>query len=211
MIFFGGCVKLLLIQFNNFTSKYLYLKFIGNYSYAAYFAIAVIIGLISGGYSAITLSSFKVLTVLKGNLFIGKQRSGFRNFLVLFQFAISILVILCTIFSLQQMKFISNKKLGFAKEQLLIIGRAHILKDQLSVFKEEILKSPAIISASAAYSVPGSSSDGSMYNKDNNTSDELYHFFRLCRDYGYLETMGIPLKEGRIFSAANKADKNSII
>jgi putative ABC transport system permease protein len=203
--------KLLLIQFNAFTGKYLYLKFIGNYSYAAYFAIAVIIGIISGGYSAIALSSYKVLTVLKGSLFQGKQKSGFRNALVLFQFAISILVIICTIISLQQMKFISNKKLGFAKDQLLVIDRAHILKDKLPVFKEEILKSPALVSASAAYSVPGSSSDGSMYNKDNNTPEELYHFFRLCGDYDYLETMGIPLQEGRTFFKNNEADENSII
>ena len=109
------------------------------------------------------------------------------------------------------MKFINNKKLGFDKDHLLVIERAHILKDQLPVFKEEILTSPAIISASAAFSVPGSCSDGSMYNKDNNTPDELYYFFRLCGDYDYLETMGIPLQEGRIFSQTNEADKNSII
>jgi len=203
--------KLLLNQFNDFTGKDLVLKFIGNYSYIAYFGIAVIIGLISGGYSAIALSSYKVITVLKGNLFQGKQKTGFRNALVLFQFAISILVILCTIISLQQMKFISNKKLGFAKEQLLVIDRAHILDDQIPVFKEEILKSPAIISASAAFSVPGSCSDGSMYNKDNNTPDELHHFFRLCGDYDYLETMGIPLLEGRIFFKDNEAEEHSII
>ena len=203
--------KLLLSQFNDFTGKDLVLNFTGNYSYIAYFAIAVIIGLISGGYSAIALSSYKVLTALKGNLFKGKQRTGFRNALVLFQFAISILVILCTIISLQQMKYISNKKLGFSKEQLLVIDRVHILNDQIPVFKEEIIKSPAIISASAAYSVPGSSSDGSMYNKDNNIPDELYLFFRLCGDYDYLETMGIPLVDGRNFFGDSEAEENSII
>jgi len=204
-------IKLLLPYFNAFTEKALSLNFAGNYSFLIYIALAVTIGLISGGYSAIALSSFKVLTVLKGNLLKGKQRSGFRNVLVLFQFTISILVILCTIISVQQMKFISKKKLGFDKDQLLVIDRAHILKDQLPAFKEEISKSSNIISASAAFSVPGSCSDGSMFNKDNNTPEELYHFYRLCGDYDYLETMGIDLKEGREFSQTNEMDESSII
>ncbi|MDP8314560.1 MAG: ABC transporter permease [Candidatus Celaenobacter antarcticus] len=204
-------IELLLPYFNNFTAKSLQMNFAGNFSFPAYFFLAVLIGFIAGGYSAFTLSSFRILSILKGNLFKGKQKVGFRNALVLFQFTISIIVIICTIISVQQMKFINNKKLGFDKDHLLVIERAHILKDQLPVFKEEILTSPAIISASAAFSVPGSCSDGSMYNKDNNTPDELYYFFRLCGDYDYLETMGIPLQEGRIFSQTNEADKNSII
>jgi len=204
-------VKLLLPYFNDFAEKAITIKFIGNYSFPVYFIMAIIIGLISGGYSAIALSSYKILTILKGNLFKRNQKSGFRNALVLFQFAISILVILCTIISLQQMKFISNKKLGFEKEQLLVIERANILKDQLPVFRDEISKNPAIISASTAFSVPGSCSDGSMFNKDNNTPEELYHFYRLCGDYNYLGTMRIELLTGRVFSQTIESDKSSII
>ena len=205
------CSKLLLFGFNEFTGKYLYLKFAGDYSYPIYFAFAIIIGLISGAYSAVALSSYKVLTVLKGSLFKGRQKKGFRNALVLFQFAISILVILCTIITMQQMNFISKKKLGFNKEQLLVVERAYILKDQLPIFKEEITKFSSVQSASAVFSVPGSCSDGSMFNKDNNTPDELYHFYRLCGDYDYFETMGIELAEGRYFSPTIESDKSAII
>ncbi|MDP8269239.1 MAG: ABC transporter permease [Candidatus Tenebribacter davisii] len=211
MVFALIGIKLLLPYFNNFTEKALSLNFAGNNSYPIYFVVAIFIGLISGGYSAVALSSYKVLTVLKGSLFKGRQKNGFRNALVLFQFAISILVILCTIITMQQMNFISNKKLGFDKEQLLVVERAYILKDQLPVFKEEISKHSTVISASAAFSVPGSCSDGSMFNKDNNTPEELYHFYRMCGDYDYLETMGIELKEGREFYQTNEADKSSVI
>ncbi len=205
------CSKLLLFSFNEFTGKSLYLKFAGDYSYPIYFSFAILVGLISGAYSAIALSSFKVLTVLKGSLFKGKQKNGFRNTLVLFQFAISILVILCTIITMQQINYISKKKLGFNKEQLMVIERAYILKDQLPVFKEEISKFTSVQSASAVFSVPGSCSDGSMFNKDNNTPDELYHFYRLCGDFDYLETMGIELSEGRYFSPTIESDKSAII
>jgi len=205
------CSELLMNYFNTLTGKNLYLKFAGNYSYLIYFALAIMIGLISGCYSAIVLSSFHILSVLKGSLFKGKQKKGFRNALVLFQFAISILVILCTIITLQQMKFISNKKLGFNKEQLLVVERAYILKDQLPIYKEEISKLASVQSASAVFSVPGSCSDGSMFNKDNDTPEELHHFYRLCGDYNYLETMGIELAEGRYFLPTLESDKSSIV
>jgi len=205
------CSELLLNNFNEFTGKSLYLKFAGDYSYPIYFSFAILVGLISGAYSAVALSSYKVLTVLKGSLFKGKQKSGFRNALVLFQFAISILVILCTIITMQQMNYISKKKLGFNNAQLLVVERAYILKDQLPVFKEEISKFTSVQSASAVFSVPGSCSDGSMFNKDNNNPDELYHFYRLCGDYNYLETMGIELSEGRYFSPTIESDKSAII
>ncbi|HPR17349.1 MAG TPA: ABC transporter permease [Candidatus Cloacimonadota bacterium] len=205
------CSELLLFSFNEFTGKHLDLKFAGDYSYPLYFALAIFIGLISGIYSAVTLSSYRVLSILKGSLFKGKQRSGFRNTLVLFQFAISIIVILCTIITLQQMHYISNKELGFNKDQLLVIERAYILDDQLPVYKEEISKLAAVKSASAVFSVPGSCSDGSMFNKDNNTPDELHHFYRLCGDYDYLETMGFELAEGRYFSPEFASDKSAII
>ncbi|MDP8286207.1 MAG: ABC transporter permease [Candidatus Electryonea clarkiae] len=205
------CSEILMNYFNSFTGKDLCLKFAGNYSYLIYFFAAIIIGLISGCYSAIALSSYKVLNILKGSLFKGKQKNGFRNTLVLFQFAISILVILCTIITIQQMNYISKKKLGFNKEQLLVVERAYILKDKLPIFKEEISKFTSVQSASAVFSVPGSCSDGSMFNKDNNTPDELYHFYRLCGDYDYLETMGIELAEGRFFSPTIESDKSAII
>ena len=205
------CSEILMNYFNSFTGKDLCLKFAGNYSYLIYFFAAIIIGLISGCYSAIALSSYKVLNILKGSLFKGKQKNGFRNTLVLFQFAISILVILCTIITIQQMNYISKKKLGFNKEQLLVVERAYILKDKLPIFKEEISKFTSVQSASAVFSVPGSCSDGSMFNKDNNTPDELYHFYRLCGDYDYLETMEIELAEGRFFSPTIESDKSAII
>jgi len=204
-------IELLLPYFNNFTAKSLQMNFAGNFSFPAYFLLAVLIGFIAGGYSAFTLSSFRILSILKGNLFKGKQKVGFRNALVLFQFAISILVILCTIITMQQMNFISKKKLGFNKEQLLVVERAYILKDQLPIFKEEITKFSSVQSASAVFSVPGSCSDGSMFNKDNNTPDELYHFYRLCGDYDYLGTMGIELIDGRYFSPTIESDKSAVI
>ncbi|MFC1898680.1 ABC transporter permease, partial [Candidatus Cloacimonadota bacterium] len=61
------------------------------------------------------------------------------------------------------------------------------------------------------FSVPGSCSDGSMFNKDNNTPDELHHFYRLCGDYDYLKTMGIELVDGRYFSPTIESDKSSLI
>jgi len=198
-------------QFNQLTGKVLKLNFAGYYSFPIYILLTLVIGLMAGGYSAVSLSSFNTITILKGSLFVGRRKNSFRNILVLFQFSISILVIICTIVAIKQMHFIKNKKLGFNKEQLLIINRVHILDDKLTVFKEEILKHPDITSASGTYCVPGTTTDGSVFNKENTPPEELYFFTRICGDYDYLETMGIELLSGRYFSPDIESDKTAIL
>ncbi len=204
-------VKLIFPYFNELTNKTLTLNFAGIFSIPILLLMILVVGLMAGGYSALFLSSFKTINILKGSLFKGKQRSWFRNLLVLFQFSVSILVIVCTIIALNQMQYIKDKKLGFDKEQLLIVDRAYILDEQLPVFKEEILKFPDIVFASATYCIPGSTTDGSVFNKENGTPEDLYHFRRICGDYDYLEAMGIQLLSGRYFSEDMTSDESSIL
>ena len=211
MIIALSAIKLILPYFNSFSGKELQLGFAGLFSILLYLLFTLFVGLLAGGYSALSLSSFKTINILKGSLFKGKGKGWFRNLLVLFQFSISILVIICTIVALSQMKYIRNKKLGFDKEQLLIIDRAYILDEQLPVFKEKILTSTRIISASATFCVPGTSMDGGVYNKENSPPEELYFFQRICGDYDYLETMGIKLLSGRYFSPEIASDGTSIL
>ncbi|MDP8268592.1 MAG: ABC transporter permease, partial [Candidatus Tenebribacter davisii] len=166
-------IEILLPYFNNFTDKALNMNFAGVATIPILLLMVIVVGLMSGGYSAISLASFKILTVVKGSLFNDKSKTWFRNVLVLFQFSVSILVIVCTIIAYNQMNYIKNKKLGFDKEQLLIIDRASTIGDDLGTFKEELLKNPAIQYASATYHIPGTEAGGQSFRTEDSAPEEL--------------------------------------
>ena len=204
-------IELLLPYFNNLTDKALNMNFAGVATIPILLLMVIVVGLMSGGYSAISLASFKILSVIKGSLFNGKSKTWFRNVLVLFQFSVSILVIVCTIIAYNQMNYIKNKKLGFDKEQLLIIDRAYTIGDDLGIFKEELLKNPAIQYASATYHIPGTEVGGQSFRTEDSAPEELLDINLLCGDYDYLEAMGIKLVAGRYFSEEIHSDSNNVV
>ncbi len=214
--FFAMCIavvsiEILLPYFNNFTDKALDLNFAGAVTIPILILMVIAVGLISGGYSAVSLASFKILSVLKGSLFSGKNKTWFRNVLVLFQFSISILVIICTIIAYNQMNYIQNKKLGFNKEQLLVIDRASTLGDNIGSFKKELLKNPAIQYASTTYHIPGTIASGQSFKTKDSLPGELIDLRLLCGDFDYLDAMGIKLVAGRYFSEDIHSDSNSVV
>jgi len=204
-------IELLLPYFNNLTDKALNMNFAGVATIPILLLMVIVVGLMSGGYSAISLASFKILTVVKGSLFNDKSKTWFRNVLVLFQFSVSILVIVCTIIAYNQMNYIKNKKLGFDKEQLLIIDRASTIGDDLGTFKEELLKNPAIQYASATYHIPGTEAGGQSFRTEDSAPEELLDLTLLCGDYDYLDAMGIKLVAGRYFSEEIHSDSNNVV
>lgn len=204
-------IELLMPSFNQLTGKNLILNFSGITTIPILFLLTLAVGLMAGGYSAISLSSFNIITILKGSLFKGRSKSWFRNALVLFQFSISILVIICTIIAMKQMEYIQTKKLGFDKEQLLVIDRVSTLDDQLPLFKQELLKYPGIINCSATFHIPGTGTDGSVYQKEDSPPEEMFHFRKISGDYDYLKTMGITLLSGRYFKEDINDEFNIVI
>ena len=204
-------IEMLLPYFNNFTDKALDMNFAGNATIPILLLMVIVVGLMAGGYSAVSLASFKILSVLKGSLFSGKNKAWFRNMLVLFQFSISILVIVCTIIAHNQMNFIKNKKLGFDKEQLLIIDRVNTIGDALPTFKEELLKNTAIQYATATYHIPGTEVGGQSFRTEHSAPEELLDLKLLCGDYDYLDAMGINLDAGRFFSEKIHSDKDNVV
>jgi putative ABC transport system permease protein len=113
-------------------------------------ALGLIVGVISGSYPAFFLSSFKPIAALKGNKSMSKGGSWLRNILVIFQFTISIFLIIGTLAVNQQLKFFQNKQLGFDKEQVLIINNPGSLRNTVNPFKEELRKYSSIIDVSGS-------------------------------------------------------------
>ena len=133
-------IEFVLPLFNQFAQKDLSLGYFSNfYVIPSLILLAILVGLISGLYSASYLSSSKILNVLKGKILSGKNHSWFRSFLVIFQFSISIGLFICTFIIYSQLKLIRNKDIGFNKKNIVIIEKNDELNKSYDGFREELI------------------------------------------------------------------------
>jgi len=169
---------------------------------SVFLLIIFAVGIISGSYPALYLSDFKPVEVLKGKSTTKSGNPQLRKWLVIFQFTISLVMIICTSVIYNQLEFVANKDLGFKKDQLLKVElNDRSIRDKYPVWKQLLEKSPGVISVGTGESTPGGS-DLSMRGTsvETNEGDKVEKVYRTIRvDQDYLETIGIPLILGRDF------------
>jgi len=201
--------------FNQLANKSLTIPFDSPLFYLILFGSALVVGLMAGIYPAFFLSSFKPVNVLKGKLSLGSKSGFVRSGLVVFQFFISIVLLIGTATIYKQLSYIQNKELGYQKEQVLLINDAYMLRDNLEPFKEELLKLSDVKSATVSGFVPVSGysrSDQTFWKEgEEPTEDNLVNMQFWSVDLDYLKTMGIELIEGRDFNKDLASDSNAVI
>ncbi|GJM33741.1 MAG: ABC transporter permease [Saprospiraceae bacterium] len=174
----------------------------------------LVVGLFAGLYPSFYLSAFRPIDVLKGDLSRGSKSSGMRNALVVFQFTTSIILIIGTFIIYRQMDFILNKKLGYEKEQVLILGGANTLAEKESTFKQALLQLPQVKSASLSdfLPIPGTKRNGNVFWREGKTKEEDPISGQIWQvDHDYLKTMGMNIVEGRDFSVDLALDSQAVI
>jgi putative ABC transport system permease protein len=204
-------VEFALPEFNHLASKDLSLDFSKNLSLLlGLLGIALFTGIVSGSYPALFLSSFKPVIVLKGTIVsAAKSRHILRKVLIVSQFSLSIILIICTLVAHQQINFMKNKKLGFNQEHLLCIDLKGDSRDNYQSLKTELLQYSNVVSVTTASNRPFHGSSAIVWEGENN--DREVQLFFISADHDYLKTFGLGLEDGRFFSPEFPSDSGNYV
>jgi len=204
-------IKASLPYFNNILGSSLSLKLISNwYTIPALIVFSMVVGLLAGSYPSLFLSSFNPYEVLKGSVKNSTQNGRLRRVLVVFQFAVSILLIIGTMIMYRQISYMLNKDVGFDKEQLIVINRAGALGTKMKAFKDSVKEIPGVINVSSSTAVPGRNNNNNGYTIEGR-KDETFLMMTNWVDYNYLETYGMTLASGRSFNESYSTDNRACL
>ncbi|MBE3087458.1 MAG: ABC transporter permease, partial [Bacteroidetes bacterium] len=211
LIFALIIIKVTLPYFNNLLGANLVLSLFANwYTIPVLILFSVVVGFLAGGYPAFFLSSFNPIEVLKGSVKNSKQNGRLRRVLVVFQFAVSILLIIGTMVMYRQIKYMLNKDVGFNKEQLIVINRAGALGAKVKSFKDAVKEIPGVIKIAGSTAVPGRNNNKNGYMLEGR-KDETFLMQTNWIDYDYLETYGMTLVSGRNFNESFTTDQQACL
>jgi len=204
-------VQLALPVFNQLSGKSLSLGYAIK-PWAAFLGLGLLVGILAGIYPAFYLSSFKPISIIKGKLGTANKSMGLRSGLVVFQFFISVSLIISTLVVYQQMQFIHNKKLGYNKEQLLVLPNSGALGKNEQLFKEEMLKDPRVVNATVSgYKPAGPTNNNNSLAYPEGKENQMMKTLEYHVDEQYLPTFEMQLAAGRNFSKAFATDSAAMV
>jgi len=217
MSFFAVLLALIAVQvllpfFNNITGKELAVPYIQNvFTIPFLLALVLFIGLLAGTYPAFFLASFDPVVVLKTEMSGRSKKSSMRNVLVMFQFTVSIVLIVGTVIVSRQLSYIQNRNLGFNKEQVVIVEKTDDIGNQVPAFRQELLKNPNVINATNTNNLIGNEFGNSAHKLAGATGEETHLLWTYRSDPYFAETYQIEMAAGRYYEEGRQADQQSTV
>ncbi len=212
LVLSGVLVILVLPFFNNFVDRELSLSLIKNARFLlSVSAVTAVVILFAGSYPALFISSFKPVVVLRGSLSGKSKGSVLRNILVVFQFSISIMLIISTFVVKDQLSFLRNTDVGYTKDQVVIINlRDRNVSRNLEAVKTELKRSPDVIAAGSSSFLPYGRFSQTQPNFPGKPEDfENFDVYVGRVDHDYVDLYDIKLADGRNFSRDFPSDKQA--
>ncbi|MEZ4974325.1 MAG: ABC transporter permease [Cyclobacteriaceae bacterium] len=205
-----GLTYLLLPQFNLLAGKQLaFASLVSPTFFAGVIGLVLVIGLLAGSYPAFYMTSFSAVEVLKGKVRAGLKSKGVRSGLVVFQFSLSIILIIATTVVYQQIEFLQSRNMGLDKQNVIALRNTRNLKTNQQAFKNTLLDFPEIENASYTNNVfPGINNTTAF----RSASDQKDHIMgRYVADFDHSATLKFEIAEGRFFSREFPSDSMAVV
>jgi len=209
-----GLAWLLLPLFNQLAGKQMSVfTLLSSWLLPLLIALIVVVGCIAGSYPAFYLSSFQPVQVLKGSIAKGFKGSWLRSGLVIFQFFISISLIIGTIVIYNQLSYIRSREIGYNRDQVLVINNTYVLDKQLKTFRQEMLKISGVQNAAVAGSLPTETGYGQngWFKDPTLDAKQVIIMTDFYADQNYIPTLGMRMAAGRNFSLDFPTDSSAVI
>lgn len=203
----------LLPFFKNLSGKNLALNYFSNPLVLPLLICTMIfVGILAGVYPAFFLARFNPAAIIKGSVIKGVKTNSLRNVFVTIQIAVSIILIISAFVVSKQLKYISEKDLGFEEKNLLAINNAATgLRGKWDAFKNELLQYPDITHVEGASSTMGEILSSEVFYPEGKTAQEGIYFWRMYTAYDLQETMKLEVVKGRFFSKEFSTDSQAVI
>jgi putative ABC transport system permease protein len=202
----------LLPSFNHLIGKDLTAGPLGTFSeLVILIGLVLAVGISAGFYPAFVLASFNPVDVLKGTLNPGSISKNLRGLLVIFQFTVSIVIIIGSIIVYDQLNFITKKDLGFKKDNLIIIRRPDAFYKQHEAFRDQLLQLPGVEKVGFSRAVPGTEFNNNAFFKDDDPEKKTYLLNQTAVSFDFPQALGVQLLEGRFYSREFGSDSTSVL
>lgn len=205
-----GACYLLMPQFNLLAGKQLTFSSLWSSEFLIGGVVLVLlIGLLAGSYPAFYLTSFSAVEVLKGKVRAGMRSKGIRSGLVVFQFALSIVLIICTVVGYQQINYLQTRHMGLDKHNVLVVSNTGRLKNNQEAFKTSLLDKTGVERASFTNNVFPGVNNTTAFRTVGDAKDHIMGTY--FADHDHLDVMKFEMVDGRFFSKDFPSDSTGAI
>jgi len=208
-----GLAFLVLPLFNGLAGKAISIPFQSLWFWSVLIGTTIVLGLLSGAYPAFFMSRFIPVKVLKGSGTSDIGGDTIRNSLVVFQFAVSILLIVATVVVYQQLNFIQNKELGYKKEQILVLEDITNAHGQELALKREVVRLGQVKNATSSsfFPTPSERTGITFFKEGTRNQEDAINMENWTVDHDYITTLGLELVAGRDFDSTIPTDSTAVI